>query len=592
MHLQRLVVLALISTAACRTGTKPSEEAKLASTLSAEDAPDLCYGYRGNGTSVFATLGGAARLMDEFGAPSAVIGTSSGSVAAFLTDSVMAPDAVYDCTDCSPSAASERRSFMLKAFPMFIEAYSESEGLAQDIARVKAAKQVYDLIVGQFFKPSVNEKAGDSAAAGGSGQSAPRIIDNVYVQGVLSFASLSAIQTGTREVKNLISPDFYRLVGFGGTPQPQMIHKVIDNFLLFRGQTDASGFSRQSLMYPGIFNFDRLFEVIGIVGDWYAAYGDQYPRDAMRRLLDVCAKGSRAQWWNAIADRPYGASTCGREYYRMFSAYFNARLENPSGRRRIQEPIGTYIPSFVSTSSIAGNAVVDRMNQAADAGRYDEIDELELGRENFATLYFGPEKFNEAIRANKSMFDDTLTKSIVSMGPLTWLQSMKASGQEPATARSVTYRQGKDRYLAMGGFVDQLQSKLARMIGCQTTVAINTTKPITNFSERYAPKTWDKFPSLTQELFDPSSPSSAESLAFPLTDALLCSRWSNYTVTEIWEMADNSFHEFIFTSNSRLASVGQELSGLNPQLQRRSEPPKSCYGLEEKRNHKFPAYKP
>lgn len=591
MRLHKLVVFALVGMAACRTGGTSGEDSRLRAEAGGEtsaDGPKLCYGYRGNGTSVFATMGGIARLMDEFGGPDAVIGTSSGSVAAFLTDSVMTRDEVYDCNGCSPSEASERRSFMLKAFPLFIKAYSESEGLAHDIARIKVAKQIYDLILGQFFKPAATDKPG-AAKASSSGQ--PGIIDNAYVQELLSYASLSVLQASSREVKKLISPEFYRLVGLGGTPEPQMIQKVINNFLLFRGQVDASSFSRQNLMYPGIFNFDRLFEVIGVVGDWYAAHGEEYPKAKMQNLLDACAKDSRAQWWNKVADRLYGTGTCGDEYYRLFSAYFNARLANPTGRRRIMEPMGTNVPSFVSTSAISGNEVVDRMNQAADAGRYADIDRLQLGRDNFATLYFGPESFKERIRANKAMFGDTLTKSIVSMGPLTWLHGMKASGQEPATARSVTYRLGDQSYLALGGFVDQLQSKFAKMIGCQTIVAINTTRPITNFSERYAPKTWDQFPSFTRELFDQSEPTSSESIAFPLTDALLCSRWSNYTVTEIWEMADNSFHEFVFTTNPRLLAQGEAIATSNSELPTRSAEPKTCYGFEEKRNHKFPPYK-
>ena len=312
----------------------------------------------------------------------------------------------------------------------------------------------------------------------------------------------------------------------------------------------------------------------------------------MAQLLGSCAKGSRGQWWNTIAARAYGSSTCGQEYFRLFSAYFDARINNPTGPRRIDNMIGTNIPSFVSTSAMAGDEVVASMTKAADAGSYDAIDQLHLGQQNFATLYFGPDAYQDLITAGKSMFSDALTQSIVSMGSVSWAQGMHASAQEPATNRAGLYTKNGHRYLATGGFVDQIQSKLGRMIGCQKTVAINTTSPVTDFSDRYSPKIWDQYPKLSTDLYSMDNPQSAEAIAFAQTDALLCARWSAYTVLETWQMADDAYHELMLTTDSGLLQQGAALTATNPVIVTQSGLPKSCYGMPLQRNNKFPPYSP
>lgn len=583
--------VALLMLLSCRS-TMRGTPAELQATETFELG--LCYGYRGNGTSIFATFGGIARLMDEFGPPEAVVGTSSGSIAAFLTESVLRPNDVYDCRSCTPQQARQRRSFMLKAFPLFIKAYSESDDLAYDLAKVDKAKKLYDFLIENVFNPATSLSGTAGKEPGGDGASAndgiKKLLSHASVQEVLSLATLSAVKAHSREVKNLISEDFYKIVGVGGEARPELIKKVIDNFLLFRGVEQGEGFRRQNLMYPGLINFEHVFAIMGVIGDWYAGYGNEYPGREMNHLLDQCAQKSSGLWWNALAERRYQESTCGQAYYQLFRQYFNARKKNLVPPRRLDEPMGRYLPTWVSTSAISGNAVVAEINRAADQGRWDQIDAHQLGSANFAVLYFGPQLYKARINAKKMMFADTLTQSIVAMDEVPWLVGMRASAQEPATAKSVTYREGDQQYLALGGYVDQLPSKMMRMMGCRTTLAINTTKPIIDFSLRYSPKTWNAFPSLTEELFSPNAPTSAESVAFGQIDAILCSRWSNYGLSEIWEMADNSYHEVIFSKKENLLLQSRQFQTMHAALETRAGEPKSCYGLEEKRGHRFPPY--
>lgn len=582
-------VILLLSLTTCKT-VKRSSETSSANLGEESKGLKLCYGYRGNGTSVFATIGGIARMIDQFGPANAIVGTSSGSVAAFLSESVLMRNPSYDCESCSEADASERRSFMLKGFPLAINAFSESEGMSDDLAKVKRGKEIYDFFMESFIHPSTTAKTEASPSDGDS--PVRKVLTVPYIQELLGYSTLVALKAGSNDIKNMINPEFYKVVGIGGTAHPEMIQKIIENFLSFQGLAKENKFSRQNLMYPGIVNFDFIFTLIGHVGDWYAGYGPQYPRKELSQLLDSCAKSSRTQWWNAIAEKKYGASTCGQEYYKLFKTYFNARKKSSTGPRRIDDMMGSFVPAFVSTSAIGGNNIVDAMNAAADKGAFESIDALSLKRENFSVLYFGSEKYKNTINNKKSMYQDVVTKSIVSMGSVSWLKAMKASGQEPAVDRSQTFTENGQRYLAMGGFVDQLQSKFLNMIGCESSVFINTNYPILNFANRYAPKTWNEDKNLVNDLFDPDSAESSESIGYSLAESLLCSRWSAYGLKEVWEMADNSYHEIIFTRNKNILEKGADFKNAENQVTTRNEIPKTCYSLEEKRNNRYGPYKP
>ncbi len=543
---------------------------------------NACFGYRGNGSSLFATMGGIARLFDQYGSPNGVFGTSSGSVTAFLTESVMVPGAIYTCTDCTATQIAERRSFVIKAFPLVVNAWMESDGLKEDIQKIKEGKKIHSLMMEVFGMPSPTDRGG--------AMDPPQLSNEI--KSVLNTAALTLIKKHARELKDFIAPEYYQIAGIGGTANPELVLKAIDNVVSFQMGKANNSFNRADLMAPGIVNFDYLFKNIGVLADWYAGYGPEYPREKMSALLNSCAKNSRGVWWNTIAAKPYGGSNCGKEYYGLFAAYFNQRKKNVTDKlRRVDEKIGTYIPAFVSTSAISGNGIVDRMNQAADTGQFDSINKLDLGRENFKVLYFGPQSFKETIMKNRSMFSDVVTQNIVSMDPVTWMTAMKASGREPATARAMALSEAGERYLATGGFVDQIQTKLMTMVGCGQKIAITTNSPIIGFSNRYAPRTWNLDQKLTMDLFDPANSQSAESISFDQTDGLLCSLWEAYGTKEIWEMADGSYHNQLFSTHPKLLEGASLFRKKNCELTTKNAPPKSCYEVQNAKEHQFEAYK-
>ena len=122
------------------------------------------------------------------------------------------------------------------------------------------------------------------------------------------------------------------------------------------------------------------------------------------------------------------------------------------------------------------------------------------------------------------------------------------------------------------------------------TIVINTNTPILGFANRYSPRTWDRDTNQVDDLLSPDNPNSAESLAFAQTNALLCSRWESYGLTEIWEMADNSYFNIIFTTDANLLTGSDAFTRKSGEKITVGSPPKSCYSMKNERNNQFSAY--
>ena len=140
-------------------------------------------------------------------------GTSSGSVAAFLTESIMIPNEVYECESCGIDEANQRRSFVLKAFPLTMKAFTESPDLKEDIQTIRSGKQVFDTIMALAGGIGLGGQRREGATAN---PSASGLLQSEDIQAVLTSATLSLIKNKSEELKNFITSEFYKIAGVGG----------------------------------------------------------------------------------------------------------------------------------------------------------------------------------------------------------------------------------------------------------------------------------------------------------------------------------------------------------------------------------------
>ena len=90
-----------------------------------------CAGIRGNGQNLFAHYGSLARHVEEYGAIKCAAGGSSGSITAFLVESIWASPDVHNCRRgrCGIRARDARMSLMLKSVIGLVDT-----GLFEDVA--------------------------------------------------------------------------------------------------------------------------------------------------------------------------------------------------------------------------------------------------------------------------------------------------------------------------------------------------------------------------------------------------------------------------------------------------------------------------
>jgi hypothetical protein len=94
------------------------------------DNPEFCLAVRGNGYKVPVTLAAMARLSEEFGVADVVLGTSSGSIAAFLYENILLNPAIHDCgaESCSNAELGRRLSLALKSMLGFADFLRTTRG--------------------------------------------------------------------------------------------------------------------------------------------------------------------------------------------------------------------------------------------------------------------------------------------------------------------------------------------------------------------------------------------------------------------------------------------------------------------------------
>ena len=191
-----------------------------------------CAGVRGNGQNLFAHYGALARHVEEYDVITCVAGGSSGSITAFLLESMWANENMHLCGErdlrCNDAAQRARQSLMLKSVIGLTDA-----GLFQDAATIGA------IVAGVQEGNIVELLEGD----------APQ-------EGVEAFTRL------LRDLGPLINPELFELLA--NSPDPVFhITDIIDGLqkgLQFQVD-DPAVFLRTSVI-----NTTELAELFGLYG--------------------------------------------------------------------------------------------------------------------------------------------------------------------------------------------------------------------------------------------------------------------------------------------------------------------------------------
>jgi hypothetical protein len=404
----------------------------------ADDTPDLCVAIRGNGPRITAHFAALARIVEHYGLVDGVAGGSSGSLSAFLLESIQMSPQVARCGDraCTPDEAAARAAFLLKSLRGYFEALAASdEGLAfAEVARVAARVRAAGL-------PALAET--DPQAA------------------------LAALDTLLRspELRSLVNPELLELLAESPDPAFHVrdIAAALEKGLAFEA-TAPDIFVR-----PGVVDFDAFVDKVGRVGSFYAGYGP-YPAAEMEALLAACAAPARGKPWDEVAALPAGGTTCGARFRALVAGYrAELRAAAPGAfPSRLDDAIGAHLHALVTTAVLEGDAVATWRAARAAYRAAEPVGPLwTIDYDDVRVGYWGSAADLARLEENAMGFTDLKTRKRRSLGPATWREALAYSPAEPGLARGLELPDGR---VSVGGWSD-LQPVLAlENLGCEKVV--------------------------------------------------------------------------------------------------------------------------
>ncbi|MEL7313282.1 MAG: hypothetical protein AAFN07_17335, partial [Pseudomonadota bacterium] len=366
-----------------------------------------CAGIRGNGQNLFAHYGALARHVEEFGAIACAAGGSSGSITAFLMESMWANPLLHNCGRrrgaCSEKERDARYALMLKSVVGLTDA-----GLFQDV---------------------------DTVGALLAGVSAGNIVE--LLEGPLPQEGVDAFIRLLRDLGPLINQEAIELLLT--SPDPVFHAKDIIDGLQKGIQfvvDDPRVFVRTSVV-----NFDQFASLIGVFGSFYAGYGPEDRRGFNRWLLR-CAKRSIGLTWEQTAElRSAGGKTCGEHFTDLFNGY-RERFAVDDGSNRVDDPVGKYFPAFGVTGVLKGEAI-----ELWDIARTAWLNATPIPFEpDFSDVgvgYWGKRKeLRRMARRLNRRFQDLVAQQFTPLGPATWREVLSSSPAEPGFSPAVPLSSG------------------------------------------------------------------------------------------------------------------------------------------------------
>lgn len=461
--------------------------------VSGGDAP-LCLAYRGNGPRIPAHFGATARVIESYGLPSASAGGSSGSISAFLLESVHVGPAAR-CSGCSSEQRALRAALAFKTMPAFIARVGERD----------------EVLAAQTLASLAQRVQADGV---------PSLLSRDGAAGVAALRRILA----SPDVRDLVNPEVLELLRTSPDPafHARDVVGALQAGLSFEA-SDPSVFVR-----PGLVDFGAFADRIGIVADFYAGYGP-IDRAAAERFYADCSAGSRGQTWAQIASRSVGGQRCDARFRALVDGYLSARRgREGTFTRRVDERVGAHLPTLVTTAVLEGPAATAWRSARADYLAARPV-RWNVRFEDVGIGYFGrPRDLGFAI-GDPSRFGDEKTRRARALGHATWRQALGTSPAEPGLSRGVELADGR---ISVGGWSDLQPTLVLRNMGCERVVFVTRRGGAGGFTEGMARLLGASQRDL-DALFGLEAAPSSYFLSVRESDAVSCSDWDAPPTTDV-----------------------------------------------------------
>jgi hypothetical protein len=522
-------------------GCKTREVSELASANTPQPPAhlEMCAAVRGNGNYIFTQWGALARILEHYGPIDGIAGGSSGSVTAFLYESIYMNPAVWECPSgrCSEHEAANRMAFLMKSLREFVNVIGDRVDFGA------AATAVPKLI--QRFKDQQYEDAVKSGDLAGAAISAIRILSSPELGNVIDHRIID------------------RLTHAVGNPS-ELKHAVGE----IQGAVAALNWDSSNpriVFERGLIDFEELTKRVGIAGDFYAGKDLESGRQT-KEMLDSCAAPSVGFTWREAAKLPgpsQAQKTCGEYYQKMANEFFARFNKANKEAQRLSDPVGGVIPTLTSTAIYNSTEADDYTRQAykrfnADAPyvRGFSSDWLKFG-------YWGKQEDLDRIQKNERGFTDLKSSRFVALGQVQWGEAMRVGPQEPGLGSILcNYEQGSatqrgkwDTYSnlpdgqkcerwSLGAWSDLYPVQVLKNMGCERVVYVTRRDDEGAFVKgvvQLLTRDEADWQHMDKDLFDLDNKESSAAVSLGAADAVLCSDWNSIGSTEIDCLGEESY---------------------------------------------------
>lgn len=473
----------------------------------------LCVGIRGNGPRLFAHFPALARIVEAFGPIQGMSGGSSGTVTAFVLESISSNPLVVQCgeeTCCSFDEQRARISFFLKSV----------EGLPADSVDFSDS---LGLVLGKILVQGIPTRL----------QSTNRTVQEGAVDDLIVI--LEDAQGDGNEAASLINPDLIDLLE--NSPDP--VYHANDIITASSGDFSVKG-DPLVFIRPYLLNFDGASEFLDVVASFFSGF-DPVNTVAMSKLLQNCATASLGLKWAEIKFlQATEVTTCGEDFVALFEAFVDERTS--SHPTRLDDPLGSTIATLINTSVLLG-AGYNLWNDAVETyKKADPVNHPVLFEPGFGDVkfgYYGDRRSLNRIRARLSnLFDDTKTERFLSMGEVPWREVLRRSPAEPTLSNGVPIIEAAS--VTLGGWVDMTPSQVLTAMGCDRIILVNRPDGIGSFVVDVASLLGINQEGL-DDLFDLEDPESAWMTSLSAADASICADWDAPNGTDVEALADAGY---------------------------------------------------
>lgn len=489
-----------------------------------------CAGIRGNGPRFFTHFGSLSRATESYGFPSCVAGGSSGSITSFFVESIWAGGYVTDCDgiECPPGEQRARGALLLKS----VTALSEVGALADVFSVIDILGRLFSDFFGTVSDPGVADSFNTSM---------------MRLQG---------------DLDDIVNPEFSALLG-----QPITAPIFFADVVGALGRAFSFEVENSTVFVrPGLLSFDAIARLLGRAAGFYSAYGTFFDDARMRDWLVACAEPTVGLTWTQTGSVPgSGAATCRDEFLAIYGDYRTDYRDAGPIYTRLDDPIGTYLPTITTTGVLVGDAV----QQWYDARRAYESLQPVVFEPSFDDVRFGywgqPDDLAVIDAQLQVDFpDDIVTTRFLPLGPQPWREVLTASPAEPGLAAAQRLATGG---LSVGGWPDPLRIQVLDALGATATVAINRLGGIGSFTQSAA-STLGASPEEVAAQFSLDPPfDSSFARSLEVASGVWCSDWDAPALLDFEGLFADGYQGTLITDDPYFTGVADPYAGIDPDAQ-------------------------